>query len=203
MILSNSAIFEALDDGRLVISPEPSPRFAIPGQPKPPYGTSAVDLTLGPNLAIPRSGAQVAIDLRHGGDVISTLSTLTEPRTIDPVQGFTIRRGDFVLAQTAEDVSLPLFENLTAEALTRPTLAARVEGKSSRARFGLLVHFTAPTIHAGWSGPITLEIMCLGPSPFILYPGLPICQLVIEQVAGIATDNPSQFQQQVTPVGGR
>ena len=48
-----------------------------------------------------------------------------------------------------------------------------VEGKSSRARFGLLVHFTAPTIHAGWAGRITLEMMCLGRYPLRLYPGRP------------------------------
>ena len=85
----------------------------------------------------------------------------------------------------------------------RPTLTARVEGKSSRARFGLLVHFTAPTIHAGFEGPITLEMMCLGTSPFTLYPGLPICQLVVEQVVGTPSESRSQFHNQATPAGER
>ncbi len=203
MILSNTAIFEALNDGRLVISPEPNPRLAVPGGPKPPYDTSAVDLTLGATIAVPKAGAQVSIDLRESGDVATTLATLTDRKLIDSTQGWKLSKGEFILAQTAEEVSLPLFEELTQEARGLPTLAARIEGKSSRARFGLLVHFTAPTIHAGWSGPITLEIMCLGPTPFILYPGMAICQLVIEQVEGIATDNPSQFENQVTPEGGR
>ena len=90
---------------------------------------------------------------------------------------------------------------LEGVARARPALAARIEGKSSRARFGLLVHFTAPTIHAGWSGRITLEIMCLGKNPLKLYPGLPICQLIIEEVAGTPTESESQFQGQEHPTG--
>lgn len=81
-------------------------------------------------------------------------------------------------------------------------MAARIEGKSSRARFGLLVHFTAPTIHAGWSGRITLEMMCLGQTPLKLYPGLLICQLIVEEVVGDPTENESEFQDQMKPTGG-
>jgi dCTP deaminase len=82
-------------------------------------------------------------------------------------------------------------------------LAARVEGKSSYARCGLLVHFTAPTIHAGYAGTITLELINFGPIPIALYPGAPICQLIIEQVHGIPFRNDSQFQNQSHPSGKR
>ena len=81
-------------------------------------------------------------------------------------------------------------------------LAARIEGKSSYARCGLLVHFTAPTIHAGFDGTITLELYNLGPLSISLYPRTPICQLIIEAVKGIPFRNDSQFQGQVAP-GGR
>lgn len=64
-------------------------------------------------------------------------------------------------------------------------LAARIEGKSSFARCGLLVHFTAPTVHAGWKGRLTLEIKNLGSNPVTLYQGMPICQLILEEVLGI------------------
>ena len=76
------------------------------------------------------------------------------------------------------------------------SLAARVEGKSSYARCGVLVHFTAPTIHAGFAGTITLELANLGPLPVMLYPNAPICQLVVEEVLGTPFRNDSQFQHQ-------
>jgi dCTP deaminase len=80
-------------------------------------------------------------------------------------------------------------------------LAARVEGKSSLARCGLLVHFTAPTIHAGFEGTITLEMINLGAYPILLYPGMEISQLIVEQVVGTPRAAASQFQSQSTPVG--
>jgi len=65
------------------------------------------------------------------------------------------------------------------------------------------VHFTAPTIHAGFDGRITLEMKGLGDYPIVLYPGLPIAQLIIEQVAGTPFENKSQFQGQRLPTGPR
>jgi dCTP deaminase len=82
------------------------------------------------------------------------------------------------------------------------SLAARIEGKSSYARCGLLVHFTAPTIHAGFKGTITLEIMNLGPYAISLRPQMPICQLIIEEVRGVPFRSDSQFQGQSQPAGG-
>jgi dCTP deaminase len=82
-----------------------------------------------------------------------------------------------------------------------PVLAARIEGRSSFARCGLLVHFTAPTVHADFRGTLTLEMRNLGPAPIVLYPGMPICQLVIEQVMGMPQASPSQFQGQENPAG--
>jgi dCTP deaminase len=76
-----------------------------------------------------------------------------------------------------------------------------VEGKSSYARCGLLVHFTAPTIHAGFSGTITLELINFGPLKIELYPDMPICQLIVEQVSGMPFRNDSQFQGQSRPGG--
>ncbi|HWY76967.1 MAG TPA: hypothetical protein VN281_15195, partial [Verrucomicrobiae bacterium] len=80
-------------------------------------------------------------------------------------------------------------------------LSARVEGKSSLARCGVIVHFTAPTIHAGFEGTITLEMINLGPLNFLLYPDIYICQLIIEEVKGIPTETPNQFKGQNHPAG--
>jgi dCTP deaminase len=82
-----------------------------------------------------------------------------------------------------------------------PWLAARVEGRSSYARCGLLVHFTAPTIHAGIDGTITLELINLGSLDIMLYPGMPICQLILEKLDAKPFANESQFQGQTRPGG--
>ena len=80
-------------------------------------------------------------------------------------------------------------------------LAARIEGKSSRARIGLLIHFTAPTVHPGFSGLLTLEMINLGPARILLRPEMPIAQLIVEEVKGLPFENYSQFQNQTTPAG--
>ena len=72
---------------------------------------------------------------------------------------------------------------------------------SSRARIGLLIHFTAPTVHPGWSGPLTLEMINLGPARILLRPEMPIAQLIVEEVKGLPFENSSQFQNQSTPAG--
>lgn len=199
MILSNTAIFEALDEGRLVISPEPGPRPALGGTPSP-FDTCAVDLTLGQTLLIPRDNLTMNVDLRSG-DVRSTLAAMSEQREIDPDEGYRLVPGKFILGQTAELISLPLPGEFTSPSGKTNCLAARVEGKSSRARFGLLIHFTAPTIHAGWSGPIALEIINLGQAPIVLYRNMPICQLILEEVVGVPFESPSQFHGQTSPAG--
>jgi len=65
----------------------------------------------------------------------------------------------------------------------------------------MLVHFTAPTIHTGFQGKITLEIINLGPSVILLKPGMPICQLIIEEVRGVPVQAPNQFNHQQAVVG--
>lgn len=199
MILSDSAIFDALDDGRLVIDPEPSPRIPSIDQPIRPFDRSAVDLRLGKVLRIPKQGLAIVVDPGAGG-VPNTLNALYDEEVISD-HGYPLHPNRFVLGITEEYVKLTLPSDLPAEIAARGCLAARVEGKSSLARFGLLVHFTAPTIHAGFEGRITLEMMNLGPAPIYLRPHMPICQLIIEQVLGEPKAPPSQFHRQMRPTG--
>jgi dCTP deaminase len=195
MILSNVEIHRAIDERRLVIDPEPLPRrpTGVPGD-DCPYQTSSVDLRLGDQISYFKEGLPLDINLSRGG-FARLFGPMSDSQTIDGGQPFVLRPNRLVLGRTLEKVSLPIVAD-------GQSLAARVEGKSSYARCGLLVHFTAPTIHAGFSGSITLELINLGPCNISLYPGTPICQLIVEAVLGIPFRNDSQFQDQSRP-GGR
>ena len=195
MILSNAEIHRALDDRRLVISPQPTPRLSMPGAAESPYQTSAVDLRLGEELLVYKPWRQpVIIDLREGGFAKFGVTAM-EPLRLTTDQPFMLQPRRFVLGRTHERVALPTHG--TADS----SLAARVEGKSSYARCGMLVHFTAPTIHAGFEGTITLEIINLGEYPISLHPLMPICQLIIEELRGVPFRKDSQFQGQSRTVG--
>ena len=199
MVLSNTAIFEALDDGRVVITPEP--RRPTSPELDSPFDRTSVDLTLSRAIQRPREGVAANIDFRSGS-VLQTLDTFFEPHNIDDEQGFTLRQNQFILGQTEESVGLTLPKDLDDAAREKGCLAGRVEGKSSLARFGLIVHFTAPTIHAGFGpAPIALELMNFGPAPITLFPGMRICQLLLEQVVGIPDMRPGQFDQQESARG--
>lgn len=199
MILSNRGIYAALDAKRIVIEPEPLPRLDEAGHVSP-FDTHSVDVRLAPNLSIPKSGSYT-FDLDGPGRGIrfsDLMARLSDQHVIGP-DGYALSPNQFVLGKTVEYLSLPIQHAKNVEEGT--CYAARFEGKSSRARTGLLVHFTAPTIHPGFEGTITLEIINLGPVPFLLRPNMPIGQLIFEEVRGLPVEKASQFQGQTTPEG--
>lgn len=190
MILSKVEIHRAIDEGRLVISPDPQPRDHK--ETGCPYGTTAVDLHLAGSLSVPRSGA-FNYDLSRGG-IATFLARNSEHLEISET-GYVLKPHLFVLGRTLERVTLPI--------VAGQSLAARIEGKSSFARCGLLVHFTAPTVHAGFDGTLTLEMINLGNAGITLYEGTAIAQLILETVVGDPNASPGQFQGQSTPAGTR
>jgi len=199
MILSNVAIQDALDRGALVIRPEPSPRQGTDLQ-RSPFQTTAVDLRLSDEISYFREGLPVNIDLRRGRfETLFSSNSMTEKLTEE--RPFALNPQKMVLGRTLEWVELPL-PMAGNDASESSCLAARVEGRSSYARCGLLVHFTAPTIHAGFKGHITLELINLGRIPVLLFPNIPICQLIVERVEGTPFRNDSQFQGQIRAGGG-
>lgn len=194
MILSNVSIQEALDEGWLIIDPEPTPRKASVEEDSP-YQTTAVDLRLSAEIIRPTGELPVVLDLRNNG--YSALANASSERfRLTDEQPFNLTpKKMFVLGGTVEKITLPIPSD-------SPTcLAARIEGRSSFARCGLLVHFTAPTIHAGFSGTLALEMCNFGPYTIQLYENMHICQLIIEVVKGRPFRNDSQFQGQTTPIG--
>jgi len=163
------------------------------GVPNCPYDTTGVDLTLDRQLTIPTPDLPIAFDLRQG-ILAAFLESNSRKVEIDATGGFNLRPQQFVLGQTREVIKLPIIEG-------RRKLAAQIQGRSSFARCGLLVHFTAPTVHAGYEGTLTLEMINLGVYPIVLYPDVSICQLILHEVIGAVASNPSQFHGQVHPSG--
>ncbi len=193
MILSNASIYEALDSHRLVIDPEPTPRRRETSA-ECPYNTSSVDLRLGDEIIRLDKALPAGIDLRSKG-FAALAQVSSTPFRLSDEQPFSLAHGQFILARTLERVGLPI------QPAGTPSLAARVEGRSSFARCGLLIHFTAPTVHCGFDGPLVLEMCNLGPYPILLYQGMRICQLILEEVRGVPFRNESQFQGQQGPRG--
>jgi dCTP deaminase len=192
MILSNREIHRALDDGRLIITPEPLPRTPMIDQ-ECPYDTHSVNLKLHDEIFVPENG-KFSFNLGNPGSLADLITKHSKKYTINEKQGFNLEPGNFVLARTIERIELPIRSNSI-------NLAARIEGKSSRARCGLIIHCTAPTVHPGFEGTLTLEMANLGPATITLTHEMYIAQLILEEVSGEIIRNPSTFQGQSTPSG--
>jgi dCTP deaminase len=149
VILSDRSIREELKAGRIVI--EPLDETAI--QP------SSVDLRLGRYFRVFLNHTTKVIDVKENQE---DLTPLVE---IEDEDAFILHPGEFVLGSTAERVQLP------------DDLVARLEGKSSLGRLGLLIHSTAGFVDAGWDGHLTLELSNVANLPITLYPNMKIGQI--------------------------
>ena len=190
MILSDVDLKKALAAGQFKIEPRPQPGS---------FSTMSVDLHLGDEFLTwdvegarevlgSRGAADLTIDIA-GFDFRGLSARFTKPLHPLADGSVILEPQQFILAKTGEKVGN---DDLGC------CLAARVEGRSSLARLGLQIHMTAPTIHAGFFGKIALEMFNAGPFPLKLRPGIPICQLIVEQVSSPpqASLNGSQFQGQ-------
>lgn len=169
MILTDREIQIAIDSKTIIVEPEPSDAA---------YSSTSLDLTLDKTLTLFKSGTdgiEKCIDPSASGfNHERVLSEVTEQLTIDPIRGFDFPPRTLILAWTVEYIELK----------SHSRLAARVEGKSSLARLGIGIHLTAPTIHAGFSGQIRLEMVNHSSIPVKLKAGMRICQLIFEQTVG-------------------
>ncbi len=149
MILSDHTIREELDNGRILI--EPLGKGCI--QP------SSVDLHLDRFFRVFLNHHTRVIDVKQQQD------DLTQMVEIEDDKAFMLHPGEFVLGSTAERVALPT------------DLVARLEGKSSLGRLGLLIHSTAGFVDAGFDGHLTLELSNVATLPITLYPGMKVGQI--------------------------
>lgn len=122
---------------------------------------------------------------------------LTRLVEVERGESFVLHPGEFVLGSTLEEVSLP------------DDVAARVEGKSSLGRLGLLTHATAGFVDPGFTGHVTLELSNVATLPIVLHPGMKIGQLCFFQLSS-AAEHPygsstkgSHYQGQRGPTASR
>jgi dCTP deaminase len=148
-VLSDRDIAAALAAGRIRIDPYDEADL----QP------SSVDLHLDRQFRVFRNNRYPFIDVR------APQPDLTELLAVGDDEAFVLHPGEFVLGQTKEWVELP------------DDLVARLEGKSSLGRLGLLIHSTAGYVDPGWKGTLTLELSNVANLPIALYFGMKIGQI--------------------------
>src|SRR5215203_5425129 len=158
MLLSDREIKASIAEGRLGLEPYDA------GLVQP----SSIDVRLDRFFRVFNNSRYTHIDPALQQD---DLTTQVEPDGDEP---FVLHPGEFVLGSTLEVVTLP------------DDLAARLEGKSSLGRLGLLTHSTAGFIDPGFSGHITLELSNVANLPITLYPGMRIGQIAVFQLTTAA-----------------
>ena len=183
MILSDRSLKQQLAEGRIVI--EPLDESLI--QP------SSIDVRIAHLFRVFRNHTRGVIDVKVDLTELTELIEIPE----DGSQPFMLHPGEFVLGSTLERIAVP------------DDLVARIEGKSSLGRLGLLIHSTAGFIDAGFDGHVTLELANVASLPITLYPGMKIGQVSFMQMTTPA-DNPygkgakgSKYQGQRGPTPSR
>ena len=149
MVLSDRTIKRLLAEGRIGIDPYDEALL----QP------SSVDVRVDRYFRVFHNARYAFIDVKEPQE------DLTELVEIDGDRPFILHPGEFVLGSTLERVTLP------------DDLVARLEGKSSLGRLGLLIHSTAGYVDPGWKGNLTLELSNVANLPIALYYGMKIGQI--------------------------
>jgi len=181
MIFSDRTIRDAVAAGRIVIDPYDETMV----QP------SSIDLRCDEHFRVFENHKYAFIDPKAPqGD----LTTVVKASTDDP---FMLHPGEFVLGATLEVVGLA------------DDIVARLEGKSSLGRLGLLIHSTAGFIDPGFTGQVTLELSNVANLPIAIYPGMKIGQISFYELS-TAADRPygspelgSKYQGQTGPTASR
>ena len=149
MLLSDGTIRRMIADGRIRLDPY-YPELVQP---------ASIDVRLGPRFVVFRRTSAAYIDPANLTD------DLFEEVNISGGRRFIMHPGEFALASTVEHLELP------------NNISARLEGKSSLGRIGLVIHSTAGFVDAGWKGELTLELNNVAVMPIMLREGMRIGQL--------------------------
>jgi dCTP deaminase len=180
-VLSDGTIRRLVDEGRIKIDPWD------PGMVQP----ASVDVRLGTSFRVFHNHRIKAVDLG------APPSGLTELLEVEDDGDFVIHPTEFVLGRTTETVELP------------DDVVARIEGKSSLGRLGLVIHSTAGFVDPGFEGNLTLELSNQATLPITLYEGMPIGQISFMRMDGPvespygAREAGSKYQGQAEPTPSR
>jgi dCTP deaminase len=158
VILSDRDLVALMASGRLVV--EPLGEEAV--QP------SSIDLRVSNQFRVFANTRYPYIDVRQ------PMEGLTELVQTEEGEPFILHPGEFVLGSTVERVVIPI------------DMVARLEGKSSLGRLGLLIHSTAGFVDAGFQGHLTLELSNVANLPITIYPGMKIGQISLFQMTSAA-----------------
>ncbi len=159
MIYSDRDIRRLLDEGRVKVAPAPDLETQL--------GSCSLDLRLSTEFSVFEYNRHPFVDVRDPEQSRDIMKALVVP----PDQPFVMQPRSFVLAITQERVELP------------DDIVARLEGRSSLGRLGIIVHATASVIDPGWRGRIVLELANHGQMPVALYPGMRICSITFEPLS--------------------
>jgi dCTP deaminase len=162
MVLSDREIKKYLREGKIKITP----KIDLANQ----LGSVSVDLRLGYKFRIFEHSRYPYIDpydKRFSADV-------TKEFIAEKGKPFILQPGDFVLATTIESIVLPT------------DIVARLEGRSSLGRLGIVVHSTASVFEPGFSGKAVMELGNMGRIAVALYPGMKICALTFDTLSSPA-----------------
>ena len=162
MVLSDRDILGYMKAGKIRITPAPDLNTQL--------GSCSIDFRLGNTFRVFEHSKYPYIDLRGELDVNDLMRRVDVPDD----DAFTMQPGEFVLAATRERLELA------------DDVMARLEGRSSLGRLGIIVHSTAGVFDPGWTGIATLELGNLGRMPVKLYPGMRICAFTFEPLSSPA-----------------
>ncbi len=152
-VLSDRDIRNALKEGKISIAPIEDEQI----------GPSSVDLRLGNKFMVFKHA-----EVTHINPKEYQKDDLMEMVEIEDGKCFIIHPGEFVLGYTFEYVRLP------------DDLVARLDGRSSWGRLGIVIHSTAGSVDPGFEGQLTLEIANISKVPVMLWPGLKICRITFD-----------------------
>jgi dCTP deaminase len=157
MILTRGTILNLIKRGKIVIEPfDPNS-----------VGPASIDLSLGDKIRVFKEGTKT-IHMTEDSDF------LQHTREVDITNGYDLKPGEFILGMTLEKITLP------------DNVCGWIHSRSRFARFGLMSHATAPFIQPGVSNRTVLEIYHLEKHKLRIFPGLRICQLILQKCKGKA-----------------
>lgn len=168
MKLSDNEIITYMHEERIRILPAPA-ETSING--------ASVDLRLGPKFRVFSMHTGSHIDLGTSRSEINDAidRTMSDEITLADNEVFYLHPGELALGATLEHVELA------------PDICGTINGRSSLARLGLMVHSTAHFVDPGWRGNLVLEFYNCGRLPLGLRPGMSVCAIAFEMLSSPAT----------------